>query len=272
MKKQNATLRFLFRGMLIILLLPAFKCAVAEQQTILLDTSGKPLSNEILILLSSSSKKLNKIQADTQKPHKKTQTPAKKHINNPLLERELLHYLKLGEIPRVTQLLKSGVKPSYKNNIGETPLGIAVVRGWGSMVISLVKHGADIDEKGARGVTFLHIASAHGLTDMAKVLVKKGLSPKVRTDKDWTSLHIAARYGHWELVQYYIRLGVNPDVRNTDGKTALGLARHLRHQGVVKILSRVTTVKSISANKNKSRRRYKLSSRKKTQRLDVKIQ
>lgn len=186
----------------------------------------------------------------------------KKTISNPLLERDLLYYLKLGETIKAIQLLDGGVRPIYKNDSGETPLGIAVVRGWASMVIRLIKNGADVHDKGIRGVTYLHVASAHGLTDMAKLLVKNGLSPKKRTDKNWTPLHIAARYGHWELVQYYITQGVDPDVRNTDGKTALALAHHLHHRGVVKILSPVTTVKSTSFFSKKSRKnRSKLKRR-----------
>lgn len=262
MKKQNTILHSLCKSLLVLLILPVFECAVAEQQKILLDTHGKPLSHEVLLLLSSSSKKLDHTQTHVKKAIKKNQIQEQSNNNtyNPLLERELLYYLKLGQIPEVTQLLDKGVKPIYKNNRGETPLAIAVVRGWASMVIKLVKHGADVHEKGIRGLTFLHIASAHGLTDMAKVLVNNGLSPGIRTDKDWTPLHVAARYGHWELVQYYIDQGVNPNVRNTDGNTALGLARHLRHDGVVKILSRVTTVKSVPFGKN--HRKYSMSAKK----------
>lgn len=250
MKKQNAILRHAFKVAFILFLLPTFECiAVEKQQQVLLDANGKPLSNELLWMLSSSSKKINQTQIHVKTNKENKNKSNRQNRRNPYIDRELLYYLKIGQIPKVTQLLEKGARPMYKNIRGETPLGIAVVRGWGSMVIVLIKHGANIHEKRNRGLTLLHIASAHGLTDMAKVLVNNGLSPRTKTDKDWTPLHVAARYGHWKLVQYYINQGVNPNIRNTDGNTALDLARHLRHEGVVKMLSRVTFVRSMPKSK-----------------------
>ncbi len=244
----------------------------AKQQNVLLDANGKPLSNDVLLLLSTASGKFKGSRKPTEQQKKlknktkfskgnKRKPNQKRSISNPILEQELLIAMKAGNIPRVKYLLKKGVKPTYKNLKGETPLGIAVSRGWASMVAELVEHGANLNEKGTRGVTLLHVASAKGLTDVAKLLVKLGLNPSKKTDKDWTSLHIAARYAHWKLVQYYLEQGVNPNVRNSDGKTALGLARHLRHMSIIKILSRVTTVRSLNYSK-KSRKKRRKSKRK----------
>jgi len=240
--------------------------AESKQQGIFLDAKGNPIPNDVLLALSGSKTKPNLSvgSQDKQQPDNKkikSDVKEKKVVRqiNPELEKELFDALKAGNVARADQLLKSGVRPVYKNYKGETALGLAVTRGWASMVVRLLKNGADINEKGARGVTLLHAASARGLTDVAKVLVKHGLSANKKTDKNWTPLHVAARYGHWQLVQYYIQIGVDPDIRNSDGKTALGLARQLRHMGVVKILSQVTTVRSldISRKKSKKRRRSK---------------
>jgi len=228
-------------------------------QTVLLDANGIPLSDEVLLLLSTGTTKTPQNKAtesslpekaliETKQPKRKSNIKLikrPKRPSNPLLEEELLDAMKAGKVQRVDQLLRAGVSPSFKNYKGETPLGIAVSRGWASMVISLLENGANINEKGARGVTLLHVASAKGLTDVAKVLVRGGLSPSHKTDKNWTPLHVAARFNHWKLVQYYVSEGVDPDVRNSDGQTALGLARHLRHQGIIKILSRVTRRSSL---------------------------
>lgn len=247
MKKQNTIFSLIFKVALLFLFAPTFECVAVTKQAVLVDSNGVPLSHEVLLLLSSSSDKLQQLKTDRLKnikPNKATKKGAlsrKKNAYNPMLEKELLYYLKIGQIKEVTQLLKKGVKPVYKNHKGETPLGIAVVRGWASMVIALIENGADINQKGIKGVTLLHIASAHGLTDVAKVLVRMGLPSGKRTDKSWTPLHVAARYGHWKLVQYYIQQGVNPDIRNSDGNTALDLARHLHHTSIIKILSRVTS-------------------------------
>ena len=253
----------MFNGALLILSGIILSSNAIAKQTVLLDANGQPLTDEVLMLLSSSSGRLNATKADkkiTEKVESKkaTQKPKRnKPPSNPLLEIELFNALKAGKTQRAKQLLKIGTSPTHKNLEGETPLGIAVSRGWASMVIELIDNGADVNEKGARGVTLLHIASAKGLIDVAKVLVKKGLNPGQKTDKNWTPLHVAARYGHWQLVQYFLSVGVDPDIRNSDGKTALGLARHLRHQGVIKILSRVTTVRSLDFTKVKKSKKQK---------------
>jgi len=266
MNKYN-TLSTIFHGALLILSGIVLSSSATAKQTALLDANGLPLSDEVLMLLSSgsgtfksskNSKKIDDKQDIKDFPKKpKRNKPA----SNPVLEIELLDALKAGKTQRAKQLLKAGTSPTYKNLNGETPLGIAVSRGWASMVILLIDNGADVNEKGARGVTLLHMASANGLIDVAKVLVKHGLNPGQKTDKNWTPLHVAARYGHWQLVQYFLSVGVDPDIRNSDGKTALGLARHLKHQGIIKILARVTTVRSLDFAKvrksNKKRRKSK---------------
>jgi len=244
------------------------------QQTVLLDANGVPLSDEALLFLSSGTKNFTENdqipKTETKKKIKEPEFKAKKIPNrrsDPLLEEELLDAMKAGKIPRVKQLLRAGIAPTFKNYKGETPIGIAVSRGWASMVISLLENGADINEKGARGVTLLHVASAKGLTDVAKVLVRGGLSPSQKTDKNWTPLHVAARYNHWKLVQYYVAEGVDPDIRNSDGQTALGLARHLRHLSIIKILSPVTSRGSLSfAEMNLLKKKAKRKSKKRKKR------
>ena len=271
MNKYN-TLSTIIHGALLILSGIVLSSSANAKQTALLDANGQPLSDEVLMLLSSgsdtfkSSKNSKKID-DKQDVKALPKKPKRnKPASNPVLEIELLDALKAGKTQRAKQLLKVGTSPTYKNLNGETPLGIAVSRGWASMVILLIDNGADINEKGAQGITLLHIASANGLIDVAKVLVKHGLKPGQKTDKNWTPLHVAARYGHWQLVQYFLSVGVDPDIRNSDGKTALGLARHLKHQGIIKILARVTTVRSLDfakVKKSKNKRKKRLKSKRK---------
>ena len=272
MRKQAVTFTLLIAGVL-------FSLNAQAQQNILLDANGVPLTNEMLLLLSSGSEKFeqkNKKTITKSSDKETTLEPKKSNIKlitrakrppNPLLEEEMLDAMKAGKIQRVKQLLRAGISPTFKNYKGETPIGIAVSRGWASMVISLLENGADINEKGARGITLLHVASAKGLTDVAKLLVKGGLNPSQKTDKNWTPLHVAARYNHWQLVQYYISEGVDPDIRNSDGQTALGLARHLRHQGIIKILSQVTRRSSLDfAEMNLLKKKNKRKKRKKKNR------
>ena len=237
------------------------------KQSVFLDANGQPIPDEILLQLSSGTYKAEKKETVSIENTKSTEIEVPSNKNNkrrsdPALEEELLHALKAGQTRRVNQLLQMGTAATYKNYKGETPLGIAVSRGWASMVIKLIENGADVKEEGARGVTLLHAASARGMTDVAKLLVRFGLNPGQKTDKNWTPLHVAARYNHWQLVQYYLTVGVDPDIRNSDGKTALGLAQHLGHQGIIKLLSPVTTRSSLgfsrlNSTKKKSKKKRK---------------
>ena len=261
----------LHTSFLVALIFTAPVVCLAKQQSVLLGADGKPLSNEVLELLSSGASLLAPPQKKAPAPvkiplaetgiSKKASKNGKRNSNSTLeLEQELLNALKEGQTIRAKKLIKAGVKVNYKNYKGETPIAVAVKKAWASMVLELLENGADIHQKGRKGVTLLHDASSRGLTDVAKVLMRHGLNPASKTDKKWTSLHVAARYGHWELVRLFVQMGVDPNVRNSDGKTALELARHLRHQGVVKILSRVTTARPYSkfvTKKVKSRRARK---------------
>ena len=224
----------------------------------LLDVNGVPLSLETLELLSSASSKFSpKSKKNKSKSHGKSKnsrgkksklTDANKKqppASTPALELELFESLKAGKIQRVTYLLKKGVKPRYQDAYGTTPLRLATTKGWASMVVDLIEHGANVNEEGRKGLSLLHTAAARGLIDVAKVLVKSGIHPSTRTKTGWTPLHVAARYGHWQLVQFFLQQGVDPNAKNKQGRTALGLAIKLRHHGVVKILSRVTSVRSL---------------------------
>lgn len=239
---------------------------LAKQQTVLLDANGKPLSNEVLSLLSSGASLLTSkkkaaatLPNTTNKNRKANKQGVKKNtsFSTPELEEELLYALKDGKTARAKHLIKKGVKVNYKNSMGETPIAVAVKKAWASMVLELLENGADIHQKGPRGVTLLHDASSRGLTDISKLLIKHGLNPATKTDKKWTSLHVAARYGHWELVRLFVQMGVDPDIRNSDGKTALELAQQLRHHGVVKILSPVTTARPYAKLLRKRAKRKK---------------
>ncbi|KAG1658148.1 Sex-determining protein fem-1 [Nymphon striatum] len=192
MNKHN-TFSTMLHGAFLILSGIILSSTATAQQTVLLDANGEPISDEVLMLLSSSSGRLNPPKPSKKVVEKaeKSKAPKKPKRNkppsNPLLEIELFNALKEGRTQRAKQLLKIGTSPTHKSLEGETPLGIAVSRGWASMVIELIENGADVNEKGARGVTLLHIASAKGLIDVAKVLVKHGLKPGQKTDKNWTA-------------------------------------------------------------------------------------
>jgi len=234
----------------------------------LLDANGQPLSLETLELLSSASSKFSPSENAKQKKDKKGPKNSKKRVKSgpatsPALEEELFESLKAGKVQHVKHLLKRGVKPRYKDVYGTSLLRLAVTKGWASMVVDLIDHGADVNERGRKGLSLLHTAASRGLIDVSKVLVKAGIDPSSKTKTGWTPLHVSARYGHWQMVQYFLQEGVDPNAKNKQGRTALGLAIKLRHQGVVKILSRVTTVRSVDQERSANLRALRASNLKK---------
>jgi ankyrin repeat protein len=244
----------LFYKLSFVLFLAGSLQTTASAKGGLLDANGEPLSLETLELLSSASSKFSPKSKNVKsknsrskksklKGSNKKQAPAP--ASTPTLELELFESLKAGKIQRVKYLLKKGVKPRYQDAYGTTPLRLATTKGWASMVVDLIDHGGNVNEEGRKGLSLLHTAAARGLIDVAKVLVKSGIHPSTRTKTGWTPLHVAARYGHWQLVQFFLQEGVDPNAKNKQGRTALGLAIKLKHHGVVKILSRVTSVRSL---------------------------
>lgn len=259
---------------------------IAKQQTALVDADGNPLSLEMLTSLSTGkplpkrqsapprstrkikrntyNKKSNRrmpVRINPLLPARSAQPPKPKAPSErPELQRELLSSLKEGKTARAMNLIKMGVKVNYQDYQGETPLSVAVTKGWASIARELLEHDANIDHKMARDLSLLHFASAKGYTDMAKLLIKHGLNPRsVTKHKEWNSLHVAARYGHWQLVQMYLQMGVNPNARTSDKKTALEIAQIAKLQGIVTILSRVTSARpmGVAANYDKSQNRKK---------------
>ncbi len=238
----------------------------AKKQNIFVDKNGMPIPMDILEFLSSSKpskagKKLSKKASTTKKKLqlKGKDKKSKRRRSTPEKEKALLEALLIGNTARAMQLTKSGVKASYKNYKGETPLSVSVSKAWASMVRELLDHGANINQKMPSGLSLLHHASSRGYTDVAKLLIKYGLNPSTKSKrKEWNSLHVAARYGHWQLVQLYVRMGVDPNQRTSDGKTALEIAQIIRHQGIIKILSQVTSARPTGRAANYDRRQNRL--------------
>ena len=231
--------------------------AKSKQQNVFLDAKGNPIPNDILLSLSASGKRhvpKGKKTNPSSRKLPKAGMKKKRSRSTRVLEQELLESLLIGKTARASQLIRAGVKVNYENYKGETPLSVAVDRGWASMVVDIAEHGGRIRQKNSLGLSLLHRATAKGYTDLAKVLIKHGLSPSSTTTKDWNSLHIATRYGRWQLVQLYLNMGVNPNDRTSDGKTALEIAKIIRHSGIVKVLSRVTTARAIGRAANYDRR------------------
>lgn len=94
-----------------------------------------------------------------------------------------LHYAVMNNaMPCLSVLLASGADantPYRPGGVqkGDTPLHIAVRKGYMSPARILVNYGADINAQGSHDATPLHLALGYGHQPLADFLLSKGLNP-----------------------------------------------------------------------------------------------
>jgi hypothetical protein len=82
--------------------------------------------------------------------------------------------VKLNAIPRIKVLLEEGADVNARDELGECPLHIAAVRGYGQAASMLLDKGADINAGDERGLTPLHAAAWSGNDEIVTLLLGKG--------------------------------------------------------------------------------------------------
>ena len=124
----------IFSQLSFVLLITSFLSVSAQAKGGLLDANGQPLSLETLELLSSASSKITTSKTSNKSTQKKGKKGSKSRTSTaastPALQRELFESLKAGKIQRVKYLLKKGVKLSFKDSYGTSPLRLATTKGW----------------------------------------------------------------------------------------------------------------------------------------------
>ena len=202
-----------------------------------------------------------------------------------------LHYaasLEHNQAELVNILLKHGVSVEARNNVGATPLLVAIghdsepavvplLEGGASLatvdsdgntalhyaarlednqadlVNILLKHGASVETPNEAGVTPLHVAVAHANEPAAVALLEGGASlATVDSDGD-TALHHAAfsQTNQADLVNMLLKHGVSVEARNNVGATPLHAAiGHANEPAVVALLSRGASLTAVDSDGN----------------------
>lgn len=83
-----------------------------------------------------------------------------------------------------------------RDNMGRTPLHVAVGKGNIQCARVLVELGADKDAKSRDGRTALHRAAVNGDRQMVELLIEMGADPTIRNDRGRTPLDVALDKGH----------------------------------------------------------------------------
>lgn len=134
-----------------------------------------------------------------------------------------LHYAAdMSSLDVVQLLLSKGADPNARDNIGETPLYIAALRGKTDIAVFLIEqHAADINAVTQNGRNLLHAACDGGSPALANYLLKKGLDPNQLTAQKESPLHLAMYARKTETVELLLAAGAKANVCDQRGDTPL---------------------------------------------------
>ena len=158
-------------------------------------------------------------------------------------------------IPKIQDLLNSGVPAAARNDFGRSALDLAAQNGRRDTALVLLRDWAvnpnDIDKGGQ---TVLHWASARGHGDVVTLLREYGANPNTHDGSRWTPLHRAAEGGHKDAANALCenataqagteakekaKTKADPNAAGPNGVTPLMLAARRGHAGMVKLLIRL---------------------------------
>ena len=142
----------------------------------------------------------------------------------------------MGDLDTVRQFIAEGIDIDVEDNIGNTPLYLAVTGGHKEMVELLIAKGADVNARNNWDWTPLHSAAARGHRDIVERLLAGSANVNAKRVAGWTPLHQAAAGGHAEVAALLIDHGADVNAAKRDGGTPLDLAVRRRDTKLIKLL------------------------------------
>lgn len=129
---------------------------------------------------------------------------------------------------RVGGLLDLGADINARDEYNSTPLIVAVIKEYPSIINQLLERGADVNLRGDRGRTALMHAVEIGRHDIVELLVKYGAHAYIEDDRGWTALMYAA-FGNEHLIAAFllkqgVHAGEQPGTLDAKGDSALRIA------------------------------------------------
>ncbi|MGB3616168.1 MAG: ankyrin repeat domain-containing protein [Elainellaceae cyanobacterium] len=143
-------------------------------------------------------------------------------MNNGETDRRLLEAVEFDSLEEVGDVLKSGASLAAKDDIGESPLHLAVRRGDPRIVELLLDAGAEVNAKSQDGSTPLYLLCEWQSDEsfpIATALIEAGADVDAnRNQTNWGMLHHAAAGNKPHLTKLLLKAGANPNEQNNKNR------------------------------------------------------
>ncbi|WP_353287418.1 ankyrin repeat domain-containing protein [Wolbachia endosymbiont (group B) of Gerris lacustris] len=162
----------------------------------------------------------------------------------------------LGDLSKVTTLLKHNAYIDARDHNGQTPLHCSIQSGNTEVAKYLIDHGANLNvqdnyyqktnTKYVYYKTPLHYAIESGNTEIAKYLIDRGANPNIQDAYSKTPLYSAIYSGNTEIVNYLLDHNADPNSQSYYTFPLL-VAVKLGHAEIVKSLVEHGAINNTSA-------------------------
>lgn len=186
-------------------------------------------------------------------------------------QKQLITAVKRGTVNEVQDLLKEGITPDSKDELGTPALVIAASKGQGDIILALLAAGAEINATNRVGQTALSRAAFFGHNEILALLLAHGADPNTAGGRykltpllsaatsgevlaggqllnagahinaqegvtGYTPLMIATAYGHYEFVKLLIKNKANPYIKGFDDASLSDMVSYSMHPDIAKLL------------------------------------
>jgi ankyrin repeat protein len=141
-----------------------------------------------------------------------------------------------GDLDLVQQAIEAGANlDRYDWNLGYSPLGMAIDRGYPELVQCLLAAGAN-PHSGSTSTTALGLAVERGESEIVQMLLPRGVDVNAPVGRDgWTALLAAIKNGHRAVVQLLVTAGANVNAWSR-GETPILLAAKCEEREIYQYL------------------------------------